>query len=81
MVLISAERPKSCYPIPSLSEEVLSTNPVLVVHGGAWAMPDDTVEAHLRGVRTAMAAGWHVLECGGSALDAVEETPSARQSA
>jgi L-asparaginase / beta-aspartyl-peptidase len=56
-----------------LSEEFLSTNPILVVHGGAWAMPDDTVEAHLRGVRNAMAAGWRVLECGGTALDAVEE--------
>jgi L-asparaginase / beta-aspartyl-peptidase len=51
----------------------LSTNPVLVVHGGAWAMPDDMVEAHLRGVRNALAAGWRVLERGGAALDAVEE--------
>jgi beta-aspartyl-peptidase (threonine type) len=49
------------------------TNPVLVVHGGAWAIPDDMVEAHLNGVRNALAAGWHVLESGGSALDAVEE--------
>jgi beta-aspartyl-peptidase (threonine type) len=50
------------------------TNPVLVVHGGAWAIPDDMVEAHLNGVRNAAAAGWRVLEKGGSALDAVEET-------
>jgi len=49
------------------------TNPVLVVHGGAWAIPDDMVEAHLNGVRNAAATGWHVLERGGSALDAVEE--------
>jgi beta-aspartyl-peptidase (threonine type) len=49
------------------------TNPVLVVHGGAWAIPDDMVEAHLNGVRNASAAGWRVLERGGSALDAVEE--------
>lgn len=48
-------------------------NPVLVVHGGAWAIPDDMVEAHLNGVRNAAAAGWRVLERGGSALDAVEE--------
>ncbi len=48
-------------------------NPVLVVHGGAWAIPDDMVEAHLNGVRNAMAAGWRVLERGGPALDAVEE--------
>ncbi len=51
----------------------MPTNPVLVVHGGAWAMPDDAVEAHVRGVRAALAAGWRVLGRGGSALDAVEE--------
>jgi len=50
----------------------LPRNPVLVVHGGAWAIPDDMVEAHLRGVRNALDAGWRVLERGGSALDAVE---------
>jgi L-asparaginase / beta-aspartyl-peptidase len=49
------------------------TDPVLVIHGGAWAMPDDMVDAHIRGVTNALAAGWHVLERGGSALDAVEE--------
>jgi L-asparaginase / beta-aspartyl-peptidase len=48
-------------------------DPVLVIHGGAWAIPDDMVEAHLNGVRNAMAAGWRVLERGGLALDAVEE--------
>ena len=51
----------------------MPTDPVLVVHGGAWAMPDDMVEAHIRGVKNAMAAGWRVLERGGSALDAVEQ--------
>src|SRR6202142_941932 len=48
-------------------------DPVLIVHGGAWAIPDDMVESHLGGVRNAMAEGWSVLERGGSALDAVEE--------
>ena len=51
----------------------MRTDPVLLVHGGAWAIPDDMVEAHLNGVRNAMAAGWHVLSAGGDALDAVEE--------
>jgi len=51
----------------------LKNNPVLLIHGGAWAIPDDMVEAHLNGVRNATAAGWRVLEKGGSALDAVEE--------
>src|SRR5215471_18221792 len=31
------------------------------------------IEAHLNGVRNARAAGWRVLESGGSAVDAVEE--------
>ena len=51
----------------------MPTDPVLVVHGGAWAMPDDMVEAHIRGVNHALATGWKVLEGGGLALDAVEE--------
>ena len=46
--------------------------PVLVVHGGAWALPDDVVDAHLTGVQNAVAEGWRVLERGGKALDAVE---------
>ena len=44
----------------------------LVVHGGAWAIPDDEVPAHRAGVRAAALAGWDVLRGGGSALDAVE---------
>jgi beta-aspartyl-peptidase (threonine type) len=36
-------------------------------------MPDDMVEAHLLGVRHALAAGWRVLDAGGAALHAVEE--------
>ena len=51
----------------------MPTNPILVVHGGAWAIPDDMVEAHVNGVRNAAAAGWRALERGASALDAVEE--------
>ncbi len=36
-------------------------------------MPNDMVEAHLRGVHNAISVGWSVLERGGAALDAVEE--------
>ncbi len=36
-------------------------------------MPDDMVEAHIQGVNNALAAGWRVLERGGSSVDAVEE--------
>src|SRR5438270_12132480 len=31
------------------------------------------VDAHIRGVRQAIAAGWQVLHAGGTALDAVEQ--------
>lgn len=51
----------------------MTDNPILLVHGGAWSIPDDMVEAHLHGVRAAMNHGWRALERGGSALDAVEE--------
>ena len=50
----------------------LAVNPVMLVHGGAWAIPDDVVEAHLHGVEAAAAQGWQVLQRGGSCLDAVE---------
>jgi len=46
-------------------------SPVLLVHGGAWAIPDADKPAHERGVRSALAAGWDVLSRGGPALDAV----------
>jgi beta-aspartyl-peptidase (threonine type) len=52
---------------------LVSIFPVILVHGGAWAIPDDAVEAHQRGVRHAAETGWRVLEKGGTALDAVEE--------
>jgi beta-aspartyl-peptidase (threonine type) len=46
--------------------------PSLIVHGGAWDIPDEAVEACNSGCRRALAAGWSVLVRGGSALDAVE---------
>ena len=44
----------------------------IAVHGGAWAIPDDMVEAHLRRCSRAALDGGDVLGRGGSALDAVE---------
>ena len=44
----------------------------LVVHGGAWKIPDSEREAHRRGVLEAVRAGWEVLKDRGSALEAVE---------
>jgi beta-aspartyl-peptidase (threonine type) len=46
--------------------------PSLIVHGGAWDIPDDAVDACHSGCRRALAAGWSILASGGSALDAVE---------
>ena len=46
--------------------------PILVIHGGAWAMPDDGVAAHERGIESALKAGWDALRLGGTAVDAVE---------
>jgi L-asparaginase / beta-aspartyl-peptidase len=44
----------------------------MIVHGGAWSIPDDQVEAHLAGCQAALTAGWALLAAGGSALDACE---------
>jgi L-asparaginase / beta-aspartyl-peptidase len=44
----------------------------LIVHGGAWDIPDESVDACKAGCQRALAAGWAVLSAGGSALDAVE---------
>jgi L-asparaginase / beta-aspartyl-peptidase len=46
--------------------------PVLLVHGGAWAIPDDMIDAHEQGVSNALAAGYALLDKGASAVDAVE---------
>ncbi len=46
--------------------------PALVVHGGAWAIPDAEWKAHRDGVRRAVELGWAVLRENGSALDAVQ---------
>jgi beta-aspartyl-peptidase (threonine type) len=46
--------------------------PALIVHGGAWDIPDAAVPACKSGCERALTAGWRILEAGGSALDAVE---------
>ncbi len=47
-------------------------SPILLVHGGAWAIPPEDHAAHEAGVRAALEAGHALLTRGGSALDAVE---------
>ena len=46
--------------------------PSLIVHGGAWDIPDDAVDACKAGCLRALHAGWNVLKVGGHALDAIE---------
>jgi L-asparaginase / beta-aspartyl-peptidase len=44
----------------------------LVVHGGAWDIPQAFQADHVAGCRTAAEAGWATLAGGGSALAAIE---------
>ena len=46
--------------------------PSLIVHGGAWDIPDEAVDACKSGCHRALSAGWEILYAGGSALDAIE---------
>jgi len=46
--------------------------PALIVHGGAWDIPDEAVAACESGCKRALEAGWAVLAAGGAALDAIE---------
>jgi L-asparaginase / beta-aspartyl-peptidase len=46
--------------------------PSLIVHGGAWDIPDSAVPACKSGCERALTAGWGILQAGGSALDAIE---------
>lgn len=45
--------------------------PALIVHGGAWDIPDDAVAACRAGCARALAEGWRLLAAGACALDAV----------
>jgi L-asparaginase / beta-aspartyl-peptidase len=46
--------------------------PSLIVHGGAWDIPDDAVAACSDGCLRALRAGYSILTNGGHALDAIE---------
>jgi L-asparaginase / beta-aspartyl-peptidase len=46
--------------------------PALIVHGGAWDIPDDAVDACKSGCHRALTAGWNILSRGGAAIDAIE---------
>jgi beta-aspartyl-peptidase (threonine type) len=44
----------------------------LIVHGGAWDIPADLIEAHKSGCKAALLRGWEILRSGGHGLEAVE---------
>jgi beta-aspartyl-peptidase (threonine type) len=48
--------------------------PSLIIHGGAWNIPDEALEDCRKGIRRALEAGWEILTAGGTATDAVEST-------
>lgn len=48
--------------------------PAVLVHGGAWAIPPEETDAHLDGLRRALARARQLAERGASALDIVTET-------
>uniref|UniRef100_A0A803K7P8 Isoaspartyl peptidase/L-asparaginase n=1 Tax=Xenopus tropicalis TaxID=8364 RepID=A0A803K7P8_XENTR len=46
--------------------------PVIVIHGGAWAIPDHLAECSKTGVKNAAKCGYSVLVNGGNSMQAVE---------
>lgn len=46
--------------------------PAIIVHGGAWDIPQEMHEAHKNGCEHAMEEGYSLLQSGKGALDAVE---------
>src|SRR5262249_4145066 len=57
--------------IPSRLCDSPFMKPSLIVHGGAWDIPDEAVDACKQGCLDSLAAGWKILASGGAALDAV----------
>ena len=45
----------------------------LVIHGGAWNIPERTLEAHRNGCGRALHFGWELLSGGASAVETVEK--------
>ena len=46
--------------------------PSLIIHGGAWDIPDEAIDSCKAGCQKALAEGWAILSNGGTALDAIE---------
>jgi isoaspartyl peptidase/L-asparaginase-like protein (Ntn-hydrolase superfamily) len=46
-------------------------NPVVIVHGGAWNIPDHLLNGSIKGAKASARAAYQILKDGGTALDAV----------
>ena len=46
-------------------------SPVILIHGGAWDIPDDECESHVQGIKQALSLGEAVLNEGSSSEDVV----------
>jgi beta-aspartyl-peptidase (threonine type) len=60
-----------CTVRPTRRQAGTALRPALIVHGGAGVRPVELRAAQRAGCAAALAAGWRVLDLGGSALDAV----------
>ncbi|MFH0971354.1 MAG: isoaspartyl peptidase/L-asparaginase [Candidatus Micrarchaeota archaeon] len=49
-------------------------NPSIVIHGGAWVIAEDEIEAHKREMTRALKIASDILSAGGPAIDAVEKS-------
>jgi beta-aspartyl-peptidase (threonine type) len=45
----------------------------IIVHGGAWDIPENEIDAHRSGCSTALNIGWKLLQQGACSLDVVEK--------
>ncbi len=45
----------------------------LIIHGGAWDIPEKTLDAHRRGCSKALTLGWDMLNSGSGAEETVEK--------
>ncbi|MHA2394827.1 MAG: isoaspartyl peptidase/L-asparaginase [Promethearchaeota archaeon] len=51
----------------------------MIIHGGAWGIPDHLLVKNLEGIELAVKEGWEILDNGGSSLDAVEASVNAME--
>lgn len=53
--------------------------PAIIIHGGAWGIPERLLVKNLEGIELAVKQGWEILDKGGSSLDAVEAAVNAME--